>query len=61
MTVLQYFVNCEVCLSVDPTGCRENQMLLDLIVQDEPGWMLTRQQIEMIVYQVWRHRQGLTV
>jgi hypothetical protein len=54
MTALQYFVNCEVCLPVDPTGCRESLMLLDLIAQDGPGWMPSWQQIDVIVYLAWR-------
>jgi hypothetical protein len=52
MTVLQYFVNCEVCLSVDPTRRRENLMLLDQIVQDKPGWLTSRQQLGRRVYRV---------
>ncbi len=63
MTEPQYFVNCVVCLSVDPKGRRENQKLWDLIVQAGPGWMPSQPQIDTLVCHVSSYHgyEGLTV
>ena len=55
MTELKYFVNCEVGVLVVPIVRRENPLQLDRIVQAEPGWLPSPQQIDMSVCHVGRH------